>query len=143
MAMNKDERLGWGCIAVIGLPLVVLVGYVFISDWQIRREVAKEFEARKKLDLAFFNNVEAAFKLCDEIAERANPEERVALRDAKGWFEMVDGASREGPDFYRLEKFTAVTNAVRELTKLKMILSTNLSISPTEAKKLINEFRIF
>lgn len=40
--MDRDTRTGYGCLAVIVIPIAVIGGYIFFNDWRIRKEIEKE-----------------------------------------------------------------------------------------------------
>jgi hypothetical protein len=136
------KRVGWGCLAIIVLPIVAFVVLVFINDYQIRREVEKESQERAQLDARYSAELERLDGIFERFFQKVSAEEREHYSLARDYFHTGEEACR-GDIEERRFKFNELETGIRQMTELLDVMDKNLGMPPEKAKELVKDFRLF
>ena len=114
--------------------------YIFVDDHLLRKRIERE---RSQLEADLSASLNELDRLCEQIGQSADAQEREQLSLLKDFHHGRDDVSKGGSRGYRMRILGDLKNSNEHLSLLIEILRANPGLSPTEAKKRIKDFLEF
>ena len=114
--------------------------YIFVDDHLLRKRIERE---RSQLEADLSASLNELDRLCEQIGQSADAQEREQLSLLKDFHHGRDDVSKGGSRDYRMRILGDLKNSNEHLSLLIEILRANPGLSPTEAKKRIKDFLEF